>query len=293
MSHSAPSLARIGTIPAGAFKLPYLIEGTGQPAIVIGSVQYYQRAFSQNLRNHLQLVFIDHRGFAPSPGPVDTSEFELDKLVEDVERLRQRLGLRQVAVIGHSGHGYIALEYAKKYPECTSHVVMIGIAPNLSQASAELAYQNYQRLADADRLAAERENLRRMSDEPLAALSPDQAFVRRYIRNAARVWYDPRFDCTSLWEDVTINMDMFGYVWGKLFAEIDVTHGLEQFDRPVFLALGRYDFIVAPPASWDDVKSKFKNLTIRIFERSGHTPQFEEPELFDPELLSWMHQHAV
>jgi proline iminopeptidase len=108
-----------------------------------------------------------------------------------------------------------------------------------------------------------------------------------------RVWYDPRFDCTSLWEDVTINMDMFGYVWGKLFAEIDVTHGLEQFDRPVFLALGRYDFIVAPPASWDDVKSKFKNLTIRIFERSGHTPQFEEPELFDPELLSWMHQHAV
>ena len=233
---------------------------------------------------------MDHRGFAPSPGPVDTSEFELEKLVEDVGRLRQQLGLGRVVVIGHSGHAYMALEYAKKYPECTSHVVMIGIAPNLSQASAELANKNYHALADHDRLAAEQQNMRALSDEQLATLPADQAFVRGYIRNAARVWYDPRFDCTSLWEGVPINMDMFGYVWGKLFAEIDVTRGLEQFDRPVFLALGRYDFIVAPPSSWDDVKSKFKNLTIRVFERSGHTPQFEEPSLFDPELLRWMQE---
>ena len=83
-------------------------------------------------------------------------------------------------------------------------------------------------------------------------------------------------------------MDMFGHVWGNLFAEIDVTDGLEQLDLPVFLALGRYDFIVAPPSSWDPIKSKFRDLTIRIFEKSGHTPQFEEPELFDEELLDWI-----
>jgi hypothetical protein len=35
----------------------------------------------------------------------------------------------------------------------------------------------------------------------------------------------------------------------RLFAEVDVTYGLERFDRPVFLALGRCDFIVAPPSS--------------------------------------------
>jgi proline iminopeptidase len=288
MSHIAPGPANAGTISAGAFKLPYVIEGVGHPAIVIGSVQYYQRAFSQNLRNHLQLVFTDHRGFAPSPGSVNTSEFELDKLVDDVEKLRRQLGLTRFAVIGHSGHAYMALEYAKKYPEYTSHVVMIGIAPNLSPASAELANNNYHRLADNDRLAAERENMRTLSDDQLAALPADKAFVRGYIRNAARVWYDSRFDCTSLWEGVTVNSDMFGYVWGKLFAEIDVTRGLEQLERPVFLALGRYDFIVAPPSSWDAVKPRFKNLTIRIFEKSGHTPQFEEPELFDRELLTWM-----
>lgn len=288
MTYQPTATAYAGMISAGPFQLPYVIEGTGPSAIVIGSSRYYPRAFSQNLRTHLRLVFMDHRGFAPSPGPVDTSEFELEKLIEDVETLRRRLGLGRVVVIGHSGHAYMALEYGKKYPENTSQVVMIGIAPDLSQNSAAFAERNYQALADVNRLTAERENKLALPDEELAKLPPDQAFVRGYIRNAARVWYDPRFDCTPLWQDVTINMDMFGYVWGKVFAEIDVTNGLEQFDRPVFLALGRYDFIVAPPSSWDPLQSKFKNLTIRVFERSGHTPQLEEPELFDEQLLKWI-----
>ena len=81
---------------------------------------------------------------------------------------------------------------------------------------------------------------------------------------------------------------MFDYVWGILFRDIDITHALEQFDKPVFLGLGRYDFLVAPPSSWDAVRSKFKDLTIRIFEKSGHIPQLEEPELFDQELLRWL-----
>ncbi len=37
-------------------------------------------------------------------------------------------------VLGHSGNSYIALEYAKKYSRYVSHVVMVGIAPNLSPA---------------------------------------------------------------------------------------------------------------------------------------------------------------
>lgn len=181
---TAPSLA--GAITVGRFQLPYIIEGTGQPAIVIGSCRYYQRVFSGRLRTHLRLVFMDHRGFAPSPGPADVSEFELERIVDDVEALRCELGLGPVVVIGHSGHAYMALEYGKKYPESTSHVVLIGVAPDLSQSSAALAERNYQALADADRLTAERENMLAVPDGELAKLPPDQAFVRGYIRNAAR-----------------------------------------------------------------------------------------------------------
>jgi proline iminopeptidase len=55
--------------------------------------------------------------------PVDTSEFELEQVVDDVEMLRQQLGLGPLVVIGHSGHAYIAIEDGKKYPANTSHVV--------------------------------------------------------------------------------------------------------------------------------------------------------------------------
>ncbi len=42
-----------GIIEIDGFKLRYAIEGSGKPALVIGSAIYYPRTFSQNLRNHL------------------------------------------------------------------------------------------------------------------------------------------------------------------------------------------------------------------------------------------------
>ena len=83
-------------------------------------------------------------------------------------------------------------------------------------------------------------------------------------------------------------MDIFNYVYGQVFRDIDITQGLEAFDRPVFLALGRYDFVMGPPSMWDPIRPKFRDLTVRVFEQSGHTPQYEEPALFDAELLRWM-----
>jgi proline iminopeptidase len=286
-----PSEADTGSIEAGQFRLRYRIEGAGAPAIVIGSSIYYPRAFSQNLRKHLRLVFLDHRGFAPSPGPVENSEFELDKLLDDVERARRALGLGRIVVIGHSGHAFMALEYAKKYPENVSHVVMIGIAPDLSAASDEATEQYWRDSVSPERKAVLEENLRRLPDEELAKLPPDQQFIKSYVRDGPRIWYDPRFDSSPLWEGVELNIDMMNYVWGTVFRDIDITEGLDTFDRPVFLALGRYDFLVAPPSSWNPIRSKFQNLTVRVFERSGHTPQYEEATLFDEELLRWLSRH--
>ena len=281
----------IGTIAAGEFRLRYRIEGRGTPAMVIGSAVFYPRVFSQNLRKHLRLVFLDHRGFAPSPGRVDATEFALDRLLDDFERARQQLSLGRVAVIGHSGHALMALEYAKKYPSSVSHVVMIGMAPDLSGASAEAAERYWSESVSPERKAALQDNVRRMPDAELARLPAAQRFIRSYVRNGPRVWYDPRFDSSPLWEGVEINMDMFGSMWGQVLRDIDITQGLSALASPVFLALGRYDFIVAPPSSWDPIRPKFRSLTVRVFERSGHTPQYEEPELFDAELLRWIEEH--
>jgi proline iminopeptidase len=283
--------ADTGSVVAGAFNLHYRIEGTGTPTIVIGSSVYYPRIFSQNLRSHLRLVFLDHRGFAPSPGSVDTSAFALDTIIDDVEQARQGLALGRVAVIGHSGHAFMALEYAKKYPDNVSHVVMIGIAPDLGPENAERMAQNWQETASIERKAAMEAALARVPDEPLTELEPGEAFIRDYIRDAPKIWYDAEFDSTPLWEGVEANMEMIGHVWGRTFAHIDVTTGLDSFDRPVFMALGRYDFIVAPPSTWDPILPMFQDLTLRVYERSGHTPQYEEAALFDQDLLDWMSEY--
>ncbi len=280
-----------GVIAAGEFRLGYRIEGKGQSAVVIGSAVYYPRIFSRNLRDHLRLVFLDHRGFAPVPGVVAASEFDLDKIIDDVERARQTLGLGQIAVIGHSGHALMALEYAKKYPKNVSHVVMIGISPDLGVASWVAAQRHWQESVDPPRKAAWTANLKRLPDMELEKLSPRDRFVQSYVREGPWAWYDFRFDATPLWTGVDVNVPMFDHVWGKVFRKIDITRGLTTLDRPVLLALGRYDFIVAPPASWDPIRPKFRNLTVRVFERSGHTPPFEEPELFDAELIKWMVQN--
>lgn len=34
-------------------------------------------------------------------------------------------------------------------------------------------------------------------------------------------------------------------------------------------------------------------MTVRVFEQSGHTPQLEEPELFDKEFLQWISQNQL
>lgn len=274
------------SIETDGFKLNYVIEGRGLSAIVVGSSIYYPRTFSQNLRNHLQMIFMDHRGFGEATASFDNSSFELDLLVSDIEKLRQQLDLDKVVIVGHSGHAYMALEYAKKYSDKVSHVVLIAVGPNQSNSSHQAADQYFQESVCDERKAWLEENLKELPNE--LAKSPDQGFITFCKRLGAKSWYDYRFDASALWEGVTVNQPMFDYVWGKIFAEIDITQGLENFNKPVFLALGKFDYLVAPFYSWNALRPYFKNLTVRLFEKSSHTPQFEEPDAFDRELIKWL-----
>ena len=279
-----------GSIEAGGFQLRYQIEGTGTPTIVVGSARKEPRLFSPHLREHLRLVFLDHRGFAVAPSPIDPTSFALETLVDDVERVRHALGLERVAVMGHSGHAYLALEYGKKYPAHVSHVVMICIAPNLSAASRNAAERYWQESVSPERKAVFQANLQRLPDEALARLPAAERARQTRLRNAPKIWFNPHFDETPQGEGVKGN-EVIRDVWDEVFPAIDITRGLETFHVPVFLALGRYDFLVAPPASWDPIRPHFRDLTVRVFERSGHTPCYEEADLFDAELLSWMKKY--
>lgn len=275
-----------GQVYASGFKLQYIVEGNGTPTIVVGSSLYYSRTFSSNLRNNLKLAFVDHRGFSSPYDCKDISPFQLDKLVDDIELVRKELGFDRVIIIGHSGHAFMALEYAKRYPANVSHVVMLCAAPNYSR-EAHLAAERY--LNDSvcpDRKAALAKNLALLPQKIEAA--PEKAFITYCVLMGPKSWFDYNYDATKLWEGVEVNMVMFDYVWGEVFRDIDITENLDKLQAPVFLALGRYDYLVPPAYLWEKVRDKFNNLTIRIFEKSSHAPQLEESELFDNQLIEWL-----
>lgn len=276
---------KTGTINVGNFNLNYCIEGKGQDALVIGSSIYYPRIFSKNIRNNLRLAFIDHRGFAEKPAILKEDEYTLNVILDDVERMRTELGFSRIAIIGHSGHGYMALEYAKKYPEAVSHIILIAMSPDGSPNSFKAADQYFQ-----ESVCPERKNLLSKNLASLQAeldTNPDQAFITRALKFAPMIWNDPNYDASHLWKNVKVIPEIMDHFWGKVFANIDITKNLKQLNIPVFLGLGRYDYW-NPPYLWEKVRPFFHDLTIRVFEKSGHTPQLEESELFDSELLQWL-----
>ncbi|MBM3197612.1 MAG: alpha/beta hydrolase [Chlamydiae bacterium] len=273
-----------GHIEIDGFKLKYLTEGIGPDVLIVGSSIYYPRSFSQNLRKSLRLHFIDYRGFAEGP----EIDLTFDTLLDDIEHVRQELGLKKCIVVGHSAHGLLALEYAKKYKKHVFGAVIIGMPPHMRPDHIAMAQNNWEDSVWPERKAAFDRNMKLMPDEKLNQLPRDEWFLQMNFRNSPKSFYDYNFDSTHLWQGVKPNTHVLDQMYLKFASEIDVSQGLESLDLPVLLAYGRFEFLVAPVHSWDPLCSKFKNLTVRIFEKSAHSPQYEEAELFDAELLKWM-----
>ena len=246
----------------------------GTDALVIGSAVYYPRTFSKEIRTYLRLHFVDWRGFA------EGGLAEFDRLLDDIEQQRQKLGLKKCLIIGHSAHALLALEYAKKYPHHISGVVMIGTYPNLSPENQALIARSWEESVWPERKAAlELRKQEKVSDDP---------FINWYVSQDPKAWFDYNFNSAYLWEGVYINKPLFDYFYGKALADLDITRGLSHFSKPVFLAQGRFDFIATPLSVWEPLRSQFQDFTLRVFERSGHSPHMEEAPLFDAELKKWI-----
>lgn len=151
-----------------------------------------------------------------------------------------------------------------------------------------MAQWNWDESVWPERKAVFEKNMKLMPDDKLNQLPRDQWFLQMNFRNVPKSWFDYNFDSSLLWEGVKPNTHVLDQMYLRFAREIDVSQRLESFDLPILLVYGRFEFLVAPVHSWDSLRSKFKNLTVRIFEKSAHSPQYEQPDLFDDELLNWL-----
>ena len=273
-----------GDVQVGKSTLHYVVEGQGAPCLVIGSSIYYPRTFSKNLRQHLKLIFVDMPWFAPKTSIKDPSEYSMDSLVGDIDTIRQKLKLGRPILVGHSIHGSIAYEYTKRHPYNVSRLVMIGapvlITGDRYEASAAAAWKT----ASKDRQKLQGEIWRKLPDfSKHPELQPD---VENYLAMAPKYWYNPRYDARWIWAGMTINADLLHHLYSNIFKNYDMFAKSRAVPVPTFVATGRYDYVI-PCEQWLTHRT-IPNLTVSLFEYSGHTPQLEEPKLFDGRLLQWL-----
>ena len=276
-----------GFITVDGFKLRYIIEGTGIPTLVIGSATFHSRTFSRRLRDHLKLIFVDMKDNVPTDTAINVEEFTMDAAVDDVENIRKALGLEKMAVMGHSMFALMALEYAKKYPERTSHVIMIAMSPHFNDSTFTAGSEYWESQASEERKLVWKQNQEELTEEILSSLSPGERFIKRYVADGPTRWYNATYDASWLWEGVQLNMDILNHHYDPVLREYDITKGLERVTMPVFLAVGRYDYLL-PYSLWDEFKPQMPTLSYYLFEKSGHHPMLEEQELFDKKLIEWV-----
>ncbi len=273
-----------GTVRLAGFEVPYVVEGQGRPCMVYALLEYHRRAFSDRFKRELRCAFVQAR-FAIPGAPADPARpFTVDAAVEDLEAVRAALGMTRFVLVGHSIQGTVALAYALRHPEHVTHVVSIGPVPELSPALEKVAQEEWEREASTERKAIHERNRAALSPKALAKMSPAQAVVADIAADAAKRWHDPRFDERPLLSRDEFNVPVTAQLFG---AEYHLFRGDARVKPPVLLAVGRFDF-AAPLEAWTPHRPRFQDLTLAVFDRSGHTPQVEEAELFDARLLAWL-----
>lgn len=116
--------------------LAYSAFGQGLPLVrTIGWVTHLElewqwpagRRFWQRLAQNHQVVRYDGRGMGLSDPAEDLS---LETRIRDLEGVVDALGLERFAILGISAGVYQAVQFAAKYPERVSHLVLYGGGPD-------------------------------------------------------------------------------------------------------------------------------------------------------------------
>jgi proline iminopeptidase len=76
------------------------------------------------LEDKLTMCYYDQRGCGRSASPTDNN-YSLNRMVEDIEAIRNNLNTSKVFIMGHSFGGILAVEYAKKYPEHVQGLILL------------------------------------------------------------------------------------------------------------------------------------------------------------------------
>lgn len=109
------------------------------PAMVLlhSAMGNSQRFYSwvPGLARHFRLIRMDLRGHGKSSVPAPSVKLTMERLVDDVEELMQRLGVEQAHLAANSAGGYVAQNLAIRSPDKVLSLAVVGSTPGLSPSA--------------------------------------------------------------------------------------------------------------------------------------------------------------
>lgn len=256
----------------------YTRRGIGVPCLVMHGGLGLDHTYLTGLdiiSDVLHLVYYDHRhtGRSGRP-PLETVNHA--QLAADAEGLRQHLGFGKVAVLGHSYGGFIALEYALRYPDSVSHVILVGTAPVFNYGE-EILHNAMAKGATPAML------------EALTASSSTDEAMKGMLTLIFPLYfyrYQPPYD--ALLADIIVCAALEGHQ-EQMLSTYNMLPYLHEIGCRTLLLVGRDDFI-CPPSQAQLMHAHIPQSRLVVFERSGHFPWIEEPVLFIQTVKAWLEQ---
>jgi proline iminopeptidase len=259
--------------PEGA---PVLIAHHGAPGL--GSRAEPRASFGA-LADTFRVVVFDARGSGESEG---NPPFTHEQWAADVEGLRQWIGAERIVMAGGSDGGFISMEYAIRYPDRVSALVLRDTSADHENEKA--AREN---ALSSTRVDIDVEKLDRINSGTVR----DNEDLRDCWREILPL-YDHHYDPAKVEERVATTpyrYETHNFAFAHNQPNYDIKAQLPGITCPTLITVGRDDWIT-PVASSETIASLIPNAKLVVFEKSGHSPQIEERELWLQVVRDFLHE---
>lgn len=234
----------------------------------IGSLEEPRATFGP-LADTFRVVVFDARGCGRSEGK---PPFSHAQWAADVDGLREWIGVDQVVIAGGSYGGFIAMEYALAYPEHTRAMILRDTSADRS--NLERAYENAR---NQTRVEINWDNFDRYWQ---GRITDDQDLKDRWAEIIPL--YDFEYDpvkATARVEAGIYRHEAHNWCFLYNMPNYDLRAQLPSVRCPTLVTVGRTDW-VTPVSSAETIASLIPDARLVVFEKSGHSPQIEEFDLF-------------
>ncbi|MFF1812243.1 alpha/beta fold hydrolase [Streptomyces sp. NPDC058251] len=264
------------TFPApDGTRLAYRVIGDGDPVVCLpgGPTDSIYLGDLGGLSTHRQLIIVDFRGTGGSAVPEDTSSYRCDRLVDDVEALREHLGLSRMDLLGHSAGTNVATQYVARYPKSVSKLALIGPGPRAVG------------IAITGEMRHELAQLRKNEPWFPAAFAALEAITEGTGSDweAIAPFFWGRWDAAARKHHAASQPSNKEAV--ALFAAEGAFHpeitraALAGCESPVLLLAGEFD-LNSPPRSAAEFATLFPHATLVVQPGAGHYPWLDDAEQF-------------